>query len=216
MLNASRACAIREARGTIFSCTRRSPAGQPSEAGAAWHRDPCSFELFNFTEQLPMKYLTPTEYEVRTFRRGVAAFVAFVVICGAIAMSGGCQYFTPQTREQVIADFGDVVLVRIAVDDDPKARARKTIEIANRVKEAAQSPVTVSDLRGLLAQLALERIENEDDKQRARILVDLITRRVKRHLNIDLAVIPADRFEEVRGFVVALCDSAIEAAEPYL
>lgn len=128
----------------------------------------------------------------------------------------GAPPTTQQVRDESVELMKDATAVAILISKDKPATAKRVYNAASQVKEAAKVDVLLTDLSKLLATV-LSQQNNGDDRIAAQMVIDRIFSRVKRQFGIDLngAVVLPKQLEEIRAFVGAMADAAMETAKPW-
>lgn len=158
-----------------------------------------------------MRYLTPTEYELRRARRVMVGAIVFVLLCGLIAMSGGC---TPMSRQQMLLGVSSGTRGAIMGSEDEQQTAKEIIKIANRVKVEADTALTVGDLREIVTREIINRIEPKRRRVRVMLGAGFLFDYAELFHGLDPVIIPEERLLNLRKFLKDGADRAIWVAKP--
>lgn len=150
----------------------------------------------------------PFEREHARFARG---FWIGLILVALAPLLGGC---TPMNRDRMLLTFSTSMRGIIAESDDPQETAREMMIVAERVKHEASQPITVGDLRHIVTQQVVNRIDHKRTRIRVMLGAGLLFDYAEIWLGFDPTVIPADRLENLRLFINDCADRAIWVAKP--
>lgn len=144
--------------------------------------------------------------------------VAVVLVLLGLSLAGqGCapvvaHLSDPVVRQGLLDDVYDGVQTGLLLvsDEDRPREAERIIRVATAIRTVAENDITAGDVRSLLTELALARVDPED-RPRLRIVINLVFRRLKR-FGIDPTIVPQEHFVFTRQLVIDLANEAIKSA----